>query len=269
MTSLLFENPYAPYAVRLEMITPKDYVGPLMALAQDRRGEFVDMTYLTEMRCSIVYNIPLAEVVTDFFDELKSRSKGYASMEYAITGYRTNDLVLMEIRVNQEAVDPLALICHRDSAYRIGRELCAKLKELIPRQMFRIPIQACIGGKIIASEAISAYRKDVLAKVRGLRGGEFGGEISHVDFDFFSRDCQRGREGSGGRGAHHFVVNVVFRSKLPSQCYGGDISRKKKLLKKQADGKKRMKQFGSIEIPQSAFLAVLKLGKPSETAEED
>ena len=168
-----------PY-VRLEMITPKDYVGTIMELAQTRRGEYVDMTYLTETRTTLVYNMPLAEVVTDFFDQLKSRTKGYASMEYKLTGYRPNDLVLLEVKINAEPVDPLAIIVHRDAAYNVGKGLVKKLKELIPRQQFKVPIQAGIGARVIASEAIPALRKDVLAK-----------------------------------------------------CYGGDISRKKKLLKKQ------------------------------------
>jgi GTP-binding protein LepA len=197
------EEPY----VRLDMIAPSDYVGTLMELANQRRGEFIDMTYLSETRTSIKYDMPLAEVVTNYFDEMKSRSRGYASMEYTITGYRPSDLVRLDVLINQEPADPLAVITHRDKAYSIGRQLVDKLKELIPRQMFRIPIQAAIGNKVIASNSISAMRKDVLAK-----------------------------------------------------CYGGDISRKKKLLKKQAAGKKRMKQFGKVEVPQDAFLAVLQVG---------
>ncbi|KAG7671445.1 hypothetical protein KSW81_003580 [Nannochloris sp. 'desiccata'] len=195
-----------PY-VRVEMITPKEYVGSIMELAQQRRGEYVDMTYLTETRTTLVYNMPLAEVVTDFFDQLKSRTKGYASMEYKITGYQKNDLVLLEVKINQELIDPLATICHKDNAYAVGKMLVKKLKEIVPRQQFKVPIQAAIGSKVIASETISALRKDVLAK-----------------------------------------------------CYGGDISRKKKLLKKQAAGKKRMKQFGKIELPQEAFMAVVARG---------
>ena len=194
------EEPYC----RLDMIAPSDYVGTLMELASQRRGEFIDMTYLSETRTSIKYDIPLAEVVTNYFDDMKSRSRGYASMEYAITGYRQSDLVRLDVLINQEPADPLAVITHRDRAYSIGRQLVDKLKELIPRQMFRIPIQAAIGNKVIAATSISAMRKDVTAK-----------------------------------------------------CYGGDISRKKKLLKKQAAGKKRMKQFGKVEVPQDAFLAVL------------
>ena len=196
-----------PY-VRMEIITPKDFVGPVMELAQQRRGEYVDMAYLTETRTTLVYNMPLAEVVTDFFDALKSRTRGYASMEYSIIGYRKNDLVLLEVKINGETIDPLAAIVHRDSAYTVGKSLAKKLKELIPRQQFRVPIQAAVGSRVIASESIPALRKDVLAK-----------------------------------------------------CYGGDISRKKKLLKKQAKGKKRMKQFGKVEVPQEAFMAVLQINE--------
>lgn len=202
-----------PY-VRMEVITPKEFVGPIMELAQSRRGEYADMTYLTETRTTLVYNMPLAEVVTDFFDALKSRSRGYASMEYSITGYRPNDLVLLEVKINNEPIDPLATIVHRDSAYAVGKGLVKKLKELIPRQQFKVPIQAAVGSRVIASEAIPALRKDVLAK-----------------------------------------------------CYGGDISRKKKLLKKQAKGKKRMKQFGKVDVPQEAFMAVLQINQ--ETGGED
>jgi len=196
-----------PY-VRLEIITPREFVGSIMELTQQRRGEYVDMTYLTEARTTLVYNMPLAEVVTDFFDQLKSRSKGYASMEYKITGYQRNDLVLLEVKINQELIDPLAAICHKDNAYAVGKMLVSKLKEIVPRQQFKVPIQAAIGSKVIASQTISALRKDVLAK-----------------------------------------------------CYGGDISRKKKLLKKQAAGKKRMKQFGKIELPQEAFQAIISRGE--------
>ncbi|KIY91917.1 GTP-binding protein LepA [Monoraphidium neglectum] len=149
---------------RLEMVTPKEFVGPLMDLATGRRGEFVEMKYLTDSRTTLVFNIPLAEVVTDYFDQLKSRSKGYASMEYKLTGYQKSDLVLLELKINGEPAEPLSVIVHKDSAYRTGKALCLKLKELIPRQMFKVPIQAYIGGKIIASEQIAPYRKDVLAK---------------------------------------------------------------------------------------------------------
>lgn len=198
------EEPY----VKLELFTPKEYIGSLMELAQDRRGEFKEMKYLNENRASIVYELPLAEMVGDFFDQLKSRSKGYASMEYSVVGYRESDLIKLDIRINGESVEALAAIVHKDKAYSIGRALTQKLKELIPRQLFKIPIQACIGTKVVASEALSAIRKDVLAK-----------------------------------------------------CYGGDISRKKKLLKKQAEGKKRMKSVGRVEVPQEAFMAVLRLEK--------
>lgn len=199
-----------PY-VRMDMITPKDYVGKLMELAQQRRGDFIDMQFLTEARTTISYDLPLAEVVTDFFDELKSRSQGYASMEYQITGYRKNDLVRLDIRINNEPAEPLACIVHREAAYRTGRGLTKRLKELIPRQQFKIPIQAAIGAKVVASEALQAFKKDVTAK-----------------------------------------------------CYGGDVSRKKKLLKKQAAGKKRMRQMGSVDVPQEAFMAVLSIDRSEE-----
>ncbi|MFZ4444253.1 MAG: translation elongation factor 4, partial [Planktothrix agardhii] len=187
------EEPY----VRVEMITPEAYVGSLMELAQGRRGEFKDMRYLAQGRTTLVYEVPLAEVVTDFFDQMKSRSRGYASMEYHIIGYRENALVKLDIMINKDPIDSLAMIVHRDKAYHVGRAMVEKLKELIPRHQFKVPIQATIGSKVIASESIPALRKDVLAK-----------------------------------------------------CYGGDISRKKKLLQKQAKGKKRMKSLGSVDVPQ-------------------
>ncbi len=196
------EEPY----IRLEAIAPEEYVGTLMELCQNRRGIFVDMKYFAQNRATLVYEMPLAEVVTDFFDQLKSRSRGYASMEYQLIGYREDDLVRLDLKVNGDSVDSLATIVHRDKAYHVGRSLAEKLKELIPRQQFKIPIQAAIGSRVIASEHIPALRKDVLAK-----------------------------------------------------CYGGDISRKKKLLQKQAKGKKRMKALGTVEVPQEAFMAVLKL----------
>ncbi|XP_027074879.1 translation factor GUF1 homolog, chloroplastic-like isoform X3 [Coffea arabica] len=198
------EEPY----VKIELLTPKDYIGPLMELAQDRRGEFKEMKYLTESRASIIYELPLAEMVGDFFDQLKSRSKGYASMEYSFIGYRESELIKLDILINGDCVEPLATIVHKDKAYAVGRALTQKLKELIPRQMFKVPIQACVGSKVIASESLSAIRKDVLAK-----------------------------------------------------CYGGDITRKKKLLRKQAEGKRRMKAIGKVDVPQEAFMAVLKLEK--------
>ena len=196
------EEPY----INLEIITPETYVGTLMELCQGRRGIFKDMRYFAQNRTTLIYEVPLAEIVTDFFDQLKSRSRGYASMEYSILGYRQNHLVRLDILVNKDKVDSLAMIVHRDKAYNVGRALTEKLKELIPRHQFKIPIQASIGSKVIASEHIPALRKDVLAK-----------------------------------------------------CYGGDISRKKKLLQKQAKGKKRMKAIGTVDVPQEAFMAVLKL----------
>ncbi|XP_075481424.1 translation factor GUF1 homolog, chloroplastic isoform X1 [Primulina tabacum] len=194
--------------VKIEMLTPKEYIGALMELAQDRRGEFTEMKFITESRASITYRLPLAEMVGDFFDQLKSKSKGYASMEYSVIGYKESDLIKLDIQINGDLVEPLSTIVHKDKAYPVGRALTQKLKELIPRQMFKIPIQACIGSKVIASESLSAIRKDVLAK-----------------------------------------------------CYGGDITRKKKLLRKQAEGKKRMKSIGKVDVPQEAFMAVLKLEK--------
>ncbi|TVQ07735.1 MAG: elongation factor 4 [Leptolyngbya sp. DLM2.Bin27] len=196
------EEPY----VQLDMITPEEYVGALMELCQTRRGEFKDMKYLAQGRTTLIYELPLAEVVTDFFDQMKSRSKGYASMEYHLIGYRENHLSRLDILINGDPVDSLASIVHRDKAYYVGKALVEKLKELIPRHQFKIPIQAAIGSRVVASESIPALRKDVLAK-----------------------------------------------------CYGGDISRKKKLLQKQAKGKKRLKAIGTVDVPQEAFMAVLKL----------
>ncbi|NJL19797.1 MAG: elongation factor 4 [Leptolyngbyaceae cyanobacterium SM1_3_5] len=196
------EEPY----VKVDIITPEEYVGTLMELSQNRRGQFKDMKYLTQGRTTLTYELPLAEVVTDFFDQMKSRSRGYASMEYHLIGYRENPLVKLDVMINGDPVDPLATIVHRDKAYYVGKALVEKLKELIPRHQFKIPIQAAIGSRIVASESIPALRKDVLAK-----------------------------------------------------CYGGDISRKKKLLQKQAKGKKRLKAIGTVDVPQEAFMAVLKL----------
>ncbi len=198
------EEPY----VRMEIYAPNDFNGALMGLCQERRGDYLDMKYITKERVTLIYELPLAEVVTDFFDQMKTRTQGYASMEYHLIGYRKNELVRLDVLINGERADPLTTIVHRDKAYTVGKGLVEKLKELIPRQQFKIPLQASIGSRIIASTSISAIRKDVLAK-----------------------------------------------------CYGGDISRKKKLLKKQAKGKKRMKAMGKVDVPQEAFMAVLKLNQ--------
>ncbi|MCB4390213.1 translation elongation factor 4 [Synechococcus sp. MU1617] len=196
------EEPY----VKMEIYAPNEYNGALMGLCQERRGDYIDMKYITTDRVTLIYELPLAEVVTDFFDQMKTRTQGYASMEYSLIGYRKNQLVRLDVLINGERADALTTIVHQDKAYNVGKALVEKLKELIPRQQFKIPIQASIGSRIIASTSISAIRKDVLAK-----------------------------------------------------CYGGDISRKKKLLKKQAKGKKRMKAMGKVDVPQEAFMAVLKL----------
>ncbi|GIP39575.1 elongation factor 4 [Paenibacillus sp. J31TS4] len=196
------EEPY----VKAAIIVPNDYVGAIMELCQSKRGEFINMEYLDTNRVTITYHVPLAEIVYDFFDQLKSTTKGYASFDYEISGYRQSNLVKMDILLNGEQVDALSFIVHRDRAYNRGRQICEKLKDLIPRQMFEVPIQATIGQKVLSRETVKAMRKNVLAK-----------------------------------------------------CYGGDISRKRKLLEKQKEGKKRMKQVGSVEVPQEAFMAVLKL----------
>ncbi|MEW9701568.1 translation elongation factor 4 [Paenibacillus sp. SI8] len=196
------EEPY----VKASVIVPNDYVGTIMELCQGKRGEYINMEYLDSNRVTLTYDLPLSEIVYDFFDQLKSRTKGYASFDYEVTGYKKSNLVKMDILLNNEQVDALSFIVHRDTAYNRGKIICDKLKELIPRQMFEVPIQAAIGQKIVARETVKAMRKNVLAK-----------------------------------------------------CYGGDISRKRKLLDKQKEGKKRMKQVGSVEVPQEAFMAVLKI----------
>jgi len=192
--------------VQAEIMTPKEYVGNIMEICQNRRGIYLDMKYLDENRVTLIYELPLNEIIYDFFDSLKSKTKGYASFDYEFKEYRRSELVKLDIWVNGESVDALSFIVHRDSSYERGKKMVEKLKNVIPRQLFSIPIQAVIGGKIIARETISAMRKDVLAK-----------------------------------------------------CYGGDITRKKKLLEKQKKGKKKMRQIGNVEIPQEAFLSVLKL----------
>ena len=191
--------------VKASVYTPPEYVGTIMELCQDKRGSFVNMTYIETTRVLLEYDMPLGEIIYDFFDSLKSRSKGYASLDYEMNGYKRSDLVKMDILLNGEICDALSLIIHRDKAYARGRAIAEKLKDVIPRQQFEIPIQAAIGGKVIARETVKAVRKDVLAK-----------------------------------------------------CYGGDITRKKKLLEKQKEGKKRMRQIGSVEVPSEAFMTILK-----------
>lgn len=192
--------------VKASLYTPPEFVGPIMELCQDKRGVFIDMSYIDPTRVVITYDIPLNEIIYDFFDNLKSRTKGYASMDYEIKGYEKSDLVKLDLLINGDVCDALSLIVHKDKAYSRGRKLAEKLKDVIPRQLFEVPIQAAIGGKVIARETVKAVRKDVLAK-----------------------------------------------------CYGGDITRKKKLLEKQKEGKKRMRKVGSVEVPSEAFASILKL----------
>lgn len=194
------EEPY----VRASIMTPKDYVGDLMKLCQDKRGTYKDLTYVDETRMILSYEIPLAEIIFDFFDKLKSCSKGYASLDYEMSGYKKSNLVKLDILLNGDSIDALATIVHKEEAFDMGQRLTSRLKKIIPRQQFEVPVQAAIGGKVIARTNIKAVRKDVLAK-----------------------------------------------------CYGGDITRKKKLLEKQKEGKKRMKAIGTVEVPQAAFMAVL------------
>jgi len=191
----------------ISVFTPARYIGTIMDLVKSHRGINKDMKYIEAERVLITYSIPLAELIVDFYDQLKSRTQGYASLDYSFAGYHGADLVKLDILVNSVPVDALSLILHRDSAYRQGRALVEKLRSLIPRQLFEVPIQAAIGSRVVARETVKAMRKDVLAK-----------------------------------------------------CYGGDISRKRKLLEKQKEGKKRMKMVGNVEIPQEAFMAVLSLG---------
>ena len=192
--------------VKASVLTPQEFVGAIMELCQDKRGVFKDMKYIEGGRVQLTYDLPLNEIIYDFFDQLKSRTRGYASFDYELKDYEDSDLVKLDILLNGEMCDALSIIVHKDRAYPRGRSICEKLKDAIPRQQFEIPIQAAIGGKIIARETIKALRKDVLAK-----------------------------------------------------CYGGDISRKKKLLEKQKEGKKRMRQVGSVDVPSEAFMAVLKM----------
>lgn len=192
--------------VKMEIITPKEYLGGIMDLCADRRGEYHDMQYIDANRTKLIYTVPLNEIVYDFFDKIKSISKGYASMDYELNGYQESELVKLDILLNGEICDALSIIVHKDKAYARGRALCERLKTVIPRHLFEIPIQAVIGGKVIARETISAMRKDVLAK-----------------------------------------------------CYGGDVTRKRKLLEKQKEGKKRMRRLGSVELPSEAFVTILKL----------
>ena len=189
-----------------DIIVPKEFVGNIMELAQERRGKFINMKYIDDSRVNLEYEIPLNEIIYDFFNSLKSRSKGYASFDYEISHYEKSNLVKLDILLNGDVVDALSFIVHRSKAETRGRKIAEKLKEIIPRQLFEIPIQAAIGGKVVARETVKALRKDVLAK-----------------------------------------------------CYGGDITRKKKLLEKQKEGKKRMRQVGNVELPQDAFMTALKV----------
>ncbi|MDX6718972.1 MAG: GTP-binding protein LepA, partial [Solirubrobacteraceae bacterium] len=193
--------------IEASILTPKEFIGPIMELCQERRGTHKGMHYLTADRVQLSYDLPLAEIVIDFFDALKSRTRGYASLDYELAGMQASDMVKLDILLAGEQVDALSMVVHREKAYDVGRSMVEKLKAKIPRQQYDVPIQAAIGAHIIARETVKAYRKDVIAG-----------------------------------------------------CYGGDISRKRKLLEKQKEGKKRMKKVGRIEVPQEAFLAVLELG---------
>jgi GTP-binding protein LepA len=192
--------------VKARIMAPSEYIGPIMTLGNERRGVYKNMTYLDPSRVEFDWEFPLAEIILDFFDRLKTVSRGYASLDYEMADYRRSDLVKLDMLINGDAIDAFSVIIHRDKAYEWGRKIAEKLKDLIPRQLFEVAIQAAIGQKVIARESVKPLRKDVLAK-----------------------------------------------------CYGGDISRKRKLLEKQKEGKKRMKQVGAVEIPQEAFLAVLQV----------
>jgi len=196
------EEPY----VTVTILTPTDYVGTLMELTQSRRGEMKKMEYISEERVELIYELPLGEIVLDFFDQMKSRTRGYASLDYEPAGYRRSELSKVDVLLNSVPVDAFSAVVHRERAYDYGRKMTVKLRELIPRQLFDVPIQAAIGGRIIARETVKAKRKDVIAK-----------------------------------------------------CYGGDVTRKRKLLERQKEGKKRMKQIGRVEVPQEAFVAALRL----------
>ena len=197
--------------VKCSIFTPKEYIGSIMQLCQNKRGEYINLIYVDANRCELLYRMPLNEIVYDFFDKLKSRSRGYASLDYEMDGYQKSSLIRLDMLINGEQCDALSIIVHKDFAYQRGRALAERLKEVIPRQMFEIPIQAAVGGKVIARETVKAFRKDVLAK-----------------------------------------------------CYGGDITRKKKLLEKQKEGKKRMRKVGSVEIPSEAFVQILKVDNDSD-----
>ena len=197
--------------VKCSIYTPKEYIGSIMQLCQNKRGEYINLIYVDANRCELLYRMPLNEIVYDFFDKLKSRSRGYASLDYEMDGYQKSSLIRLDMLINGEQCDALSIIVHKDFAYARGRALAERLKEVIPRQMFEIPIQAAVGGKVIARETVKAFRKDVLAK-----------------------------------------------------CYGGDITRKKKLLEKQKEGKKRMRKVGSVEIPSEAFVQILKVDDTSD-----
>jgi GTP-binding protein LepA len=194
--------------MEIQVFTPADYIGPVMELVTKRRGEMVKMEYLDERRVLLTYNIPLAEILVDFYDQLKSHTRGYASLDYSFSGYRSADLVKLDVLINQQPVDALTLIVHRDQAYHKGQALVSKLKRVIPRQLFTVPVQAAVGKRVISRANVRALRKDVLAK-----------------------------------------------------CYGGDVTRKRKLLEKQKAGKKRLKKIGNVEISQEAFMSVLRIGE--------